>query len=130
MLAVRAIGQNKGKRTAGIDGKKWLTPQAKMNAALDLSDKNYKATPLRRVYIDKHGKKEKRPLSIPTMYDRAMQALYAFALNPIAEATADTTSFGFRKNRSAQDACAASIYLSEQEKLCTMDTGRRYQRLF
>ena len=104
-LAVRIICQNKGKRTAGIDGEKWLTPKAKMNAALNLSDESYKAKPLKRVFIDKPGKKKKRPLGIPTMYDRAMQALYALALDPIAEATADIASFGFRKFRSAQDAC-------------------------
>jgi len=105
MLAVRRVCQNKGKRTAGIDGEKWLTPETKTNAVLMLSDKKYKAKPLRRVYIEKYGKKEKRPLSIPTMYDRAMQALYALALNPVAETTADTTSFGFRIYRSAHDAC-------------------------
>jgi RNA-directed DNA polymerase len=105
LLAVRMICQNKGKRTAGVDGKKWSTPKAKMNAALKLSDKKYKAKPLRRVYIEKHGKKKKRPLGIPTMYDRAMQELYALALGPVAEATADISSFGFRKYRSAQDAC-------------------------
>jgi len=104
-LAVRTICQNKGKRTAGIDGERWLTPEAKMNAALKLSDKRYKAKPLKRVFIEKPGKKKKRPLGIPTMYDRAMQALYALALNPVAEATADIASFGFRKFRSAQDAC-------------------------
>jgi RNA-directed DNA polymerase len=105
LLAIRRVTQNKGTRTAGVDGEKWTTPKAKMNAALNLSDKKYKAKPLRRVYIEKYGKKEKRPLSIPTMYDRAMQALYAFALNPVSEATADRTSFGFRKNRSTHDAC-------------------------
>jgi RNA-directed DNA polymerase len=105
LLAVRMVCQNKGKRTAGIDGEKWLTPKAKMNAALDLSDKNYKAKPLKRVFIEKAGKKKKRPLGIPTMYDRAMQALYALALGPVAEATADIASFGFRRYRSAQDAC-------------------------
>ena len=105
MLAIRRVTQNKGTRTAGVDGIKWTTPKAKMNAALNLSDKKYKAKPLRRVYIEKYGKKEKRPLSIPTMHDRAMQALYAFALNPVAEATADRTSFGFRQNRSTHDAC-------------------------
>ena len=47
----------------------------------------------------------KRPLSIPTMYDRAMQTLYALALSPVAGSTADVRSFGFRKYRSAQDAC-------------------------
>jgi len=104
-LAVRTICQNKGKRTAGIDGEKWLTPKAKMNAALNLSGESYKAKPLKRVFIEKSGKKKKRPLGIPTMYDRAMQALYTLALDPVAEATADIASFGFRKFRSAQDAC-------------------------
>ena len=104
-LAVRTICQNKGKRTAGIDGEKWLTPKAKMNAALNLSHESYKAKPLKRVFIEKLGKKKKRPLGIPTMYDRAMQALYAIALGPVAETTADIASFGFRKFRSAQDAC-------------------------
>ncbi|HJH28733.1 MAG TPA: group II intron reverse transcriptase/maturase [Methanosarcinaceae archaeon] len=108
-LAVRTICQNKGKRTAGIDGEKWLTPKAKMNAALNLSNESYKAKPLKRVFIDKPGKKKKRPLGIPTMYDRAMQALYALALDPVAEATADIASFGFRKFRSAQDACAQAF---------------------
>lgn len=105
LLAVRSICQNKGRRTAGVDGEKWSTLEAKMNAAINLSDNKYKAKPLKRVYIEKPGKKKKRPLSIPTMHDRAMQALHAFALNPIAESTADITSFGFRKYRSAQDAC-------------------------
>jgi len=105
LLAVNKICQNKGKRTAGIDGEKWLTSKAKMNAALNLSDESYKAKPLKRVFIEKPGKKKKRPLGIPTMHDRAMQALYALALDPIAEATADIASFGFRKFRSAQDAC-------------------------
>jgi len=105
VLAVRMVCQNKGKRTAGVDGEKWLTPEAKMNAVLILSDKKYKAKPLRRVYIEKYGKNEKRPISIPTMHDRAMQALYALALSPVEEISADITSFGFRKYRSAKDAC-------------------------
>ncbi|NOR47457.1 MAG: group II intron reverse transcriptase/maturase [Methanosarcinaceae archaeon] len=109
MLAIRRVTQNKGTRTAGVDGIRWTTPEAKMNAVLNLSDKKYKAKPLRRVYIEKYGKKEKRPLSIPTMHDRAMQALYAFALSPVAEATADRTSFGFRKNRSTHDAYAQAF---------------------
>jgi len=105
LLAVKNVTQNRGKRTAGIDGAKWTTQNAKMNAAQKLSDKRYKAKPLRRVYVPKPGSAKKRPLSIPTMYDRAMQTLYALALSPIAELTADTCSFGFRKYRSAQDAC-------------------------
>ena len=115
LLAIKKVTQNKGARTTGIDGEKWTTPKAKINVALNLSDKKYKAKPLRRVYIEKYGKKEKRPLSIPTMHDRAMQALYALALNPVAEATADKASFGFRQNRSTHDACAqAFICLSHK----------------
>ncbi len=104
LLAVKRLTQNKGKRTAGIDGAKWTTPNSKMNAALKLSDKKYKAEPSRRVYIPKPGTTKKRPLGIPTMYDRAMQALHALALQPIAETTADPRSFGFRMHRSTQDA--------------------------
>lgn len=105
LLAVRNVIQNKGKRTAGIDGELWSTPESKMKAALNLTDKRYKAKPLKRVYIEKSDKSKKRPLGIPTMYDRAMQSLYALALSPIAEAMADKHSFGFRKFRSAHDAC-------------------------
>lgn len=105
LLAVRRVTTNKGKNTAGVDGVKWSTPSVKMKAVYSLTNKNYKAKPLRRVYIEKKGKKEKRPLGIPTMYDRAMQALYALTLDPVAEVTADGRSFGFRKGRCAQDAC-------------------------
>ena len=105
LLAVKKITTNKGKNTSGIDGKLWSTPATKMKAVLGITDKGYKAKPLKRVYIEKKGKKEKRPLGIPTMYDRAMQALYALALDPVSESTADNKSFGFRKARSCQDAC-------------------------
>lgn len=104
-LAVRKVTTNKGKNTAGVDKELWTTAASKMRAVLTLSDKNYKAKPLRRVYIEKKGKKAKRPLGIPCMYDRAMQALYELSLEPIAETTADTRSFGFRKGRCCQDAC-------------------------
>ncbi|WP_080943730.1 group II intron reverse transcriptase/maturase [Methanosarcina barkeri] len=105
LLAVRKVIQNKGKKTAGIDGELWKTPDAKMKASLSLTNRRYKAKPLKRVHIEKYGKSKKRPLGIPTMYDRAMQSLYALALNPISEATADKHSFGFRKFRSTHDAC-------------------------
>lgn len=104
-LAVRKITTNKGKNTSGVDKEVWSTPASKMRGVLSLTDKNYKAKPLRRVFIEKKGKKAKRPLGIPCMYDRAMQALYALALDPVSEVTADTKSFGFRKGRSCQDAC-------------------------
>lgn len=105
LMAVRQVTTNKGKNTSGIDGEIWSTSLSKMKAVLKLTDKDYKAKPLKRVYIEKKGKKEKRPLGIPTMYDRAMQALYALALEPVAESTADVKSFGFRKGRSCHDAC-------------------------
>jgi len=104
LLAIRKPTQNTGKRTAGVDGETWSSPEAKMKAALSLTDKKYVAKPLKRVFIEKPGKKKKRPLGIPTMYDRAMQSLYALALEPIAEVTGDRTSFGFRKYRSTHDA--------------------------
>ena len=105
VLAVRKVTTNKGKNTPGVDKQLWKSPAAKMRGALNLTDKGYKARPLRRVYIEKPGKKKKRPLGIPCMYDRAMQALYALALDPVSETTADIKSFGFRKGRCAQDAC-------------------------
>jgi RNA-directed DNA polymerase len=69
-----------------------------------VTNKGNKSQPLKRVYIEKKGKKAKRPPGIPTMHDRAMQALYALTLDPIAETTADKNSFGFRKYRSCKDA--------------------------
>jgi RNA-directed DNA polymerase len=103
--AVKKVTSNKGKSTPGVDGSLWTTSAAKMKAVLSLTNQCYRSMPLRRVYIDKKGKKKKRPLGIPTMYDRAMQTLYALSLEPVAEVTADMRSFGFRKGRCAQDAC-------------------------
>ena len=103
VLAVKRVTQNKGKHTPGVDGVLWNTPKQKARVVEDLNPQRYKAKPLRRVYIPKSNGKE-RPLGIPTMKDRAMQALYLMALEPIAETTADWTSFGFRKGRSVADA--------------------------
>jgi Retron-type reverse transcriptase len=104
LLSVRIVTQNRGKRTAGIDGELWTSASDKMQAAINLSEQHYRAYPLRRIYIPKPGKISKRPLSIPTMRDRAMQALYALGLQPVAETTDDTRSFGFRLFKCAQDA--------------------------
>ncbi len=102
-LAVRRVTENQGKRTPGVDGYTWDTPAKKAQAVRALRQRGYRPRPLRRVYIPKkHGKR--RPLGIPTMRDRAMQALYLLALDPIAETTGDPNSYGFRKERSAADA--------------------------
>jgi RNA-directed DNA polymerase len=103
--AVKKVTTNKGKNTSGIDKKLWSTSASKMKAVIALTDKHYKAKPLKRVYIAKKGKDKKRPLGIPIMYDRAMQTLYALTLEPIAETKGDNMSFGFRRGRSAKDAC-------------------------
>ncbi|MEK7225208.1 MAG: reverse transcriptase N-terminal domain-containing protein, partial [Bacteroidota bacterium] len=111
-LAVRRVTENQGKRTAGVDGKIWSTPQSKAKAIISLKRHGYQPKPLRRVYIPKtNGTREKRPLDIPTMKDRAMQALHKLALEPIAETTADGNSYGFRPARSTRDAIAHSFIL-------------------
>jgi RNA-directed DNA polymerase len=103
LWAIRKVTTTKGRRTAGIDKEKWDSPAKKYRAVSKLEQKGYHAKALKRVYIPKSNGK-KRPLSIPTMTDRAMQALEAIALDPIIESSSDTHSFGFRKERSSQDA--------------------------
>lgn len=102
-IAVKRVTTNEGKKTPGVDGVLWFTDKAKYEAVLDLKRNGYKPQPLRRVFIKKANGKL-RPLGIPTMKDRAMQALYLLALEPLAEMTADPHSYGFRKERCCQDA--------------------------
>jgi RNA-directed DNA polymerase len=103
-LAIKKVTSNKGKRTPGIDNELWNTEDEKWNAIKRLETKGYKALPTKRVHIPKSNGK-KRPLSIPTMKDRAMQTLYLLAIQPIEESTADEHSYGFRMCRSCHDAC-------------------------
>src|SRR5690606_13406207 len=104
-LAVKRVTENAGKRTAGVDGATWSTPESKWHAVQQLSSRGYRPLPLRRVHIPKANGK-KRPLGIPTMRDRAMQALYLLALEPVSETLADKNSYGFRRGRSTADAIA------------------------
>lgn len=103
MLAVKRVTENSGKRTPGVDRRTWLTPAARWKGMLSLRHRGYRAMPLRRVYIPKSNGK-RRPLGIPVMRCRAMQALWKLALEPIAETLADPNSYGFRPLRSAADA--------------------------
>lgn len=103
LLAVKRVTTNTGKRTPGVDGIVWKTDKQKLTAAYALRSKGYKAQPLRRIYIPKKNGKL-RPLGIPTKIDRAHQALYLLALEPVTEIQADTNSYGFRPKRSTQDA--------------------------
>jgi RNA-directed DNA polymerase len=104
LLAVRQVTQlNRGKKTAGIDGVKSLTPKQRLELARDLK-LNEKAFPVRRVWIPKPGRTEKRPLGIPTVEDRARQALVKMAMEPYWESLFEDTSYGFRPGRSTHDA--------------------------
>ncbi len=104
VLAVRRVTENNGKKTPGVDQEIWDTPEKKTQAVHELKRRGYQPQPLRRVYIPKSDGKTMRPLGIPTMKDRAQQALYLLALDPVVETTADNNSYGFRQQRSCADA--------------------------
>ena len=104
LLAVRRVTQdNQGKKTAGVDGMRAISPRQRLELAKSIKG-NLKAKPLRRVWIQKPGRDEKRPLGIPTIQDRARQALVKSALEPEWESRFESNSYGFRPGRSAHDA--------------------------
>ncbi|SEH82413.1 RNA-directed DNA polymerase [Paraburkholderia hospita] len=114
LCAVRRVTQNQGARTAGVDRELWDSPESRWEAIGRLKRRGYKPLPLRRVFIPKANGKE-RPLGIPTMRDRAMQALYLLALEPVSESTSDPNSYGFRINRSTADAMS-QIFVAMSQK--------------
>lgn len=102
LMAVKRVTENRGSKTAGVDGVIWKNMGDKLHAARSLKRKGYHPQPLRRIYIPK--RKGTRPLGIPTMQCRAQQALHLLALAPISETLADLNSYGFRPKRSCHDA--------------------------
>ncbi|WP_445252103.1 reverse transcriptase N-terminal domain-containing protein [Microcoleus sp. B13-B4] len=121
MLAVRKVTQdNTGKKTAGVDGVKSLAPKQRLKLVNNLSIKQ-KVRPTRRVWIPKPGTEEKRPLGIPTMHDRALQALVKLALEPEWEARFEPNSYGFRTGRSSHDAIEAIHTVIAQKAKYVLD---------
>jgi RNA-directed DNA polymerase len=104
-LAILRVVSNSGAKTPGVDGILWNTPEAKSAAFNTLRRHGYRPQPLRRVYIPKSNG-NRRGLGIPTMADRAVQALHLLGLDPIAESQADGHSYGFRRERRCADAMA------------------------
>jgi len=131
IIAVFRVIHNKGAKTAGVDGVVWDKKTDIVQTAKTLRRRGYKPLPLKRIYIRKRSGKL-RPLGIPTMYDRAMQALYLLALQPFAETTADLNSYGFRQFRSCRDVFCRdwAVSLSLSQKRRNVDTRSRHQRLF
>jgi len=112
-IAVKRVTENHGKKSPGVDGEIWDTPETKAKAVMSLRRRGYQPRPLRRVYIPKANGKM-RPLGIPTMKDRAMQALHLLALEPIAETTGDPNSYGFRVERASRDAAGQCFTMLSQ----------------
>jgi RNA-directed DNA polymerase len=125
LLAVRRVAQeNQGKKTAGIDGVKSVRPKERFLMAETIHPKNWKqqkAKPVRRVWIPKPGKAEKRGLGIPIMRERAQQALVKSALEPEWEAKFEANSYGFRPGRSGHDAIAAIFIDIHQQGKFVLD---------
>lgn len=131
LLAVRRVTQdNQGKKTAGIDGVKSLTPKQRLHLSTSLKVDG-KASPLRRVEIPKPGTSETRKLGIPTMHDRALQALVKQALEPEWEARFEANSYGFRPGRSCHDAInAICASVNQQAKWCyDADIAKCFDRI-
>ncbi len=118
-LAILRVISNSGARTPGVDGILWTTPEAKTRAFNALRRHGYQPQPLRRVYIPKSNGR-RRALGIPTMADRAMQALHLLGLDPIAESQADGHSYGFRLERCCADA------LDQCHKILRNPTGPKW----
>jgi RNA-directed DNA polymerase len=125
LVAVRRVTQdNQGKNTAGVDGVKSIKPAQRLVMVECIHPKRWKhakAPPVRRVYIPKPGKPEKRPLGIPVMETRAQQALVKLALEPEWECKFEPNSYGFRPGRSCHDAIAAIFVIIAHKAKYVLD---------
>lgn len=131
LLAVRRVTQdNKGRNTPGVDNVRVVLPSARVDFAKSLHIPT-RSSPLKRVWIPKPGKTEKRPLGIPTLKDRALQAYFKLALEPEWEARFEENSFGFRPGRSAHDAVASvKAYLQKRSKyIIDADIAKCFDRI-
>lgn len=118
-LAVKRVIENMGKKTPGVDGERWETPEQKAAAVARIGQwRNYRPQPLKRISIPKNNGTQRR-LSIPTMEDRARQAVYLQALQPIAETQADHNSYGFRPKRRCADAIDQCFKALRQKTFAT-----------
>jgi RNA-directed DNA polymerase len=125
-LAVKRVTENPGKRTPGVDGILWDSPEKKAKAIGQLRQYGYRPQPLRRLWIPKNHGQGRRPLGIPCQVDLGMQALYLQALEPIAETIGDPNSYGFRKERSTADAIQPCFMVLGKRKSAKMALGGRY----
>lgn len=117
LLAIKRVSQASGSKTAGIDGETWKTTKQRMEATRSLKRKGYQPLPLKRIYIPKSN--GRRPLGIPTMRDRGMQALHLLSLEPIVETQVDKNAYGFRPMRSTADAieqCFSALAMKTSSK--------------
>ncbi|UKI32124.1 MAG: hypothetical protein L6W00_00390 [Lentisphaeria bacterium] len=121
------MSSNKGSHTPGVDGTVWNTNESKAQAILELKQEGYRAKPLRRKYIPKTGSNKMRPLGIPTMKDRAMQAVYASALEPVEETTGDPKLLRLSSIQKLPRCNRSYRFHHAQIRPPPMDTGRRYK---
>jgi RNA-directed DNA polymerase len=118
-LADRRVTENKGKKTPGVDGILWDSPEKKAAAVTRIGRwRKYQPQPLKRIVIPKKNGQQRR-LSIPTLDDRARQAVYLQALQPIAETQADPNSYGFRPKRRCADAIDQCFKVLRQKSSAT-----------
>ncbi|HEV8718965.1 MAG TPA: group II intron reverse transcriptase/maturase [Candidatus Binatia bacterium] len=118
-VAVKRVVENTGKKTPGVDGERWETPEQKAAAVARIGQwHRYHPRPLLRIAIPKKNGQQ-RLLSIPTLEDRARQAVYLQALQPLAETQGDPNSYGFRPKRRCADAIDQCFKVLRQKTSAT-----------